>query len=188
MKSKIMILSLIFVGCSGSGGGGTSPAQVNAGPQVVVDPIAAPTPTPAPTATPIPSPTPQELNYYSVTEELGIPRGYTQFTGSCMQYQSKTYCWDDGEKEIQSANYCSFWGDPRTANPGNCTATTKNDDMSAPTLITANLLSLMNTHVLNEQTPTLVLANGIETPVSCTDNGTTLDCISFSIDLTQTGN
>lgn len=169
MSNLFLTLSVLLLTACGSGGNGGAASQASLPVNDPIPGVAAPTPTPALA--------PQALTYYSRTTSLGVPGGFTFFTGSCMNYGLNTYCWDDGEKRIQNLNYCSFW------NIGDCTAGNKADYMAVPKVLSVNLIAEFN-HTLLNYTASQVLT-GVPTNVNCTDDGTTLDCGTFQIDLTQ---
>lgn len=164
MKALILILSTMTLTACGSGGGGAGAASDVATTPAIVSP------------TPVPAPTPQALTYYSYTNSFGIPGGYTAMTGSCMEYNSNTYCWDDGEKQIWNSNYCSYW------QVGGCTVASSTDVMADPVVLSVNRIATLTGAA---HSPSQILSGGTPTSVTCTDDGSTLDCGSVQVDLTQ---
>lgn len=183
------ILGLLNSGCSGGGGG-----SANAPPlvPVVVSPTATPVATPtqvasSPTATPQPTATPVAVDptVYSLTYMVD----YASFTGSCMQYGSNTYCWDDGFKQacVAPGNcHYSFW--QVTTAPGSCDGNCTSDLLTnSPTLVDTNLISYMQNSLsgATHTTPSFVLSTGTPQEVSCSLLGNILTCPTFSINLAQ---
>lgn len=199
MKALILILSLCIVAC-GSGGGSTASANKS-------DPALAPTtPDPAvvpPTVivppvvvvTPPVAPTPTGLIMYSkttnfITAVTGLPP--YSVTGNCVVYNAQTYCWDNGYQTVThftagvpETYHFDYWKEELASNAivsCNGCQTVDTDAMTAPTLLSPNVESVITMAAVND-----LLTNGTPTSVSCTltNSNNTLDCVSFTIDLTQ---
>lgn len=127
------------------------------------------------------------LTYYTDTRAVSS----LSFKGSCVTYETNTYCWDDGIRSLGGQSY-SYWGVNKftgTAHNmlGDCRGTCNiNGDIldATPTLVTANVTSYMS-RALSSMTPSLVFSFGTATNVSCTLTASVLDCVDFSIDLSQ---
>lgn len=152
---------------------------------------------PVPTASS--GPTTFQLTYKSMTVSRAPVNGFSNktyvSTGSCVSYQSQTYCWDDGLKDLNftymhvavGGNYSYFNFGPYSGGfdvaPGQLTT----DTMTAPTLITANITSKFNAHLSSEpsQSPDYVNTHGTSHSVTCYESNGILECGDFSIDLNQ---
>lgn len=133
-------------------------------------------------------------SYFTKTKSEAPITGWSTKTytaqGSCLVYQSKTYCWDDGLKVLQwtSGGHTygpygyTYFGVGTIAN-GSQTfqgqGALVSDLAVSPRVITASMESNM---LVSSST---VLTTGAPTSVTCTDDGSTLNCGTFSIDLNQ---
>lgn len=120
----------------------------------------------------------------------GWPTKTYTATGYCVQYVSRTYCWDDGIKTVNIPpafvyNY-TFWGFHGTG-PSSwnyCHGGCGTDVLTSPTYVNAVLNTNINSN--SQSTVSAVLNTGIPKTVSCFDDGSTLSCGDFTIDLNQT--
>lgn len=157
-------------------------------------------PTPSPSSSPSPA-APIPLTYYKLTKVTNnagnTGRSYTA-TGSCVQYNSKTYCWDDGIKSFVFAGTTfsyDYWNESRDAGNSNYWGTGNDwaytsgeviaDFMTSPTLMSAHLTSSIASPGAGAPSATLVFQNGTPVSVSCTLTGNSLGCGDFMIDLGQ---
>jgi hypothetical protein len=133
------------------------------------------------------------LVYYSLTETSapvnGWPYKKMTATGSCVQYLTKTYCWDDGLKTLQwranGRNYGPFnytyWGIGGTENSwGPCSGGCPSDLLAVPREISVGLAAN-----IPAQEITGVFNLGAAKPVTCTETSAELDCVDFKINLTK---
>lgn len=174
MKTMIVLMAVMMVGC-GKGGAGDSSSKAAdgapTGPNLVETPSAI------------------SLTYYglSFTEAPiagWVLKTYTA-TGYCAQYLGKTYCWDDGIKTLQwvdlSGNHYgpytySFWG--AMAGPSSCHGACSADLMSTPQYVNSTLQTFLTTTKINN-----VLTGGTPTTLTCMATSTQVDCGSFIITL-----
>lgn len=177
MKPFILCFVLYFVTACGSGGGGSAASSQTTAPNLTAPSVPA-----APPAT-------VSLTYYSVTKTVA-PIGswpaktYTA-TGSCVIYNAKTYCWDDGTKTVTipgvgSYTY-SYWdqsmvGAALVSCSGGCGA----DPLTAPTVLSVVVETNLTLTAVNS-----VFSSGTSKAVTCTLTGTDLDCVDFVIDIDQ---
>jgi hypothetical protein len=189
--------------CGQAPGTAQSLEASNAAP--ILSPVSQPTnaPSSVPSAIPSPMASTVSLTYYSVTQTVAPLTGHsttTTMTGNCAEYDSNTYCWDDGEHTvtIQSGGQFdsydfTFFGIAKP-NPssvwqacgGNCDI----DVMTSPSMIDSNLTTAMAvaapTHY-QVASVNSILSTGTPTTVSCTDSAGVLTCGSIVIDTTQAG-
>lgn len=207
MKTKYipsLLLGFFLVGCQS--GGSADQASVELKPSLpdspqTVQPIASPQASPiaAPSVTPAttPSATPQAISVtvYTASKSEAPVNGWVTkvYTaqGRCTIYQSRTYCWDDGLKVLAwndlhgnhfgPYGYTYFGVGTIAVNQTtfNGHGALISDLMTAPTLIHQGLETSM---LIPSAT---VLATGAQTTETCTENGGTLTCTNFSIDLNQ---
>lgn len=187
MKRTITVLIyvcyIIYVtGCGAGGGGADSKAADPASP--TIPGIVAPgptTPTPGGTTT-------ANLTYYTMVQTVNyqpVPAGTSYpitMTGHCVNYNSTDYCWDDGfqANASQPTHKITFWGLCEMSGVVNmCTGGI--DPVTTP-YEWSEMLGYMVTplHFAND-----VYTHGIATAVTCTLNGSILDCVDFQIDTTQ---
>jgi len=167
-----------------------SPAEVASNPE------ASPSPSVSPIASPIP------LTVYSLTKVVVTSNGATvetlYGTGSCVKYNAKDYCWDDGIKYLSQSNPqdggYTFWGMdsneelcPAGGN-GNC----KSDLFTQPILMTSGINQILFSYpgVNNKRSVSQVYAQGTTSQVTCTlDDTGLLDCSgdegTFTVDTLQ---
>lgn len=175
----IIALSWSLSACNDGGGGGSSSSASSA--------VSAPADT---TTTDGGNTTPSagvSVTYYSLSNTEAPVSGWSSKTftgvGSCAIVNSVTYCWDDGIKTISTWSfnssffgpyYNTFWGYQTSSSTciNGCTA----DFYSSPQKITATLMARLGASNINA-----VINTGTPTTVTCTDNGSSLDCGSFTI-------
>jgi hypothetical protein len=163
------------------------------------DPISQPVSSPNPVASPV------SVTYYSLTTSPAPVNGYSfdhvTLTGSCVVYDSNTYCWDNGAQEISvTANHTTtnyfytYWAMGKAnslSNYGPCYGGCTIDVMSAPTMIDQGLGTNIATSVQDnygtQSTINQVLTTGTPSTVTCTDDAGVLTCGQFVIDTTQVG-
>lgn len=182
MKTFLLLSVLILSGCEGGGGASSS----NSTPALVVAPVVNPTPVPTP------APTVIQLAVYSVSA-LATPPNHcvtAQETGSCATYQTFDFCWDDGLKNLANAALTTAC---TTNFPPNGYGTSywslghhfSSDAYADPTYMDSNVIPAIGND--SEQMVNNVFAYGTPTSVNCTVNAHSLDCGTFTIDLTQVG-
>lgn len=164
-------LTILLSAC-GSGGGGSAALKV-------ADPSANPPGGGSGAQT-------ESLTYYTLVENLIVTHAGTNYpvtvTGHCVSYLSNDYCWDDGYQipaGLSSSFEHSFWGlcnDNGTINM--CSGGTSTDPMTTPKLY-SSMVGFMTIPLHYE---TDVYTNGIPTNVTCTVNGSVIDCVDFQID------
>lgn len=170
-------LNLYLTACGSSGGSGAEAKSVPDAPGLVQPPVVTP-----------PGPTPFALTYYTLVVNATHTQGGQTYpitmTGHCVQYSSKTYCWDDGWQKIPQlpAFEKSFWGICTLSGTlGICSGGAAIDPVTEPTYWSANITALpVPPHI-----PADVFTNGIATQVSCTLTGDVVDCVDFQIDTAQ---
>jgi hypothetical protein len=187
MKLLIAIVAMtVLASCGKDAATGNAPVPT---PTVTPVSLVTLTPTPSPTATPTPVPT-VSLRVYSRTVTLATSGPASiQGTGSCVVYQSVTYCWDDGIKMLNGQGF-QYWGleAPLTVCPnfsGGCI----DDLLVTPRTMSANVIAALDT---NAGTPSIyrtvnqVLTSGIFVDTDCTEKlDGTVDCGNFVIDTNQ---
>lgn len=175
----LLPVALMFVGCGSGGGSNTAPKALPGQPGIAPTPSPTPGLVPTPTPSPTPAPTPFPLTYYTKTVTVNsIP-----VSGSCVNYSSNSYCWDSGIITTGAGpSHYSFW--QVTTAPGMCSGNCLTDYMTSVKVISVNLLNLM-ANSLGSYTPSQVLSIGVPTTVSCTLSSQILNCVDFSIDLSQ---
>ncbi len=186
MKTILILISaLMFTACSGGGGGSNSASeaprivQPGSGDQGNGNPVTDP-------------PEAVSITYYKRSRTDAPINGWINKTytavGSCLQYELKTYCWDDGIQTIDfTANQFhygpytyNYWNLQRAPN-GNyqsCSGGCLNSYMQSPTMITQTLLQ-----AIPQQNITQILSTGTAVQVVCTKQNQVLSCGSFSVNL-----
>lgn len=155
-------------------------------------PTPSPTATPQPTATPVPTATPIALTYYSLSETVNnannTGHSYT-VVGSCVNYLTKVYCWDDGVKTIDFTvnNFrygpytYTYWGLMlQNGHLALCNGGCGVDAATSPIVMSASVIADVTQNAVNT-----VFNTGTSHQVSCTLSGQLLNCIDFEIDLSQ---
>jgi hypothetical protein len=184
----LIVLAIYFTACGGGGGGGgeSSSAPTLKSPVTVVNPGA-----------PV-SGTTVSVTYRKLTKTTAPVSGWITktitMTGACLDYQTRTYCWDDGLKTLTWVNNGTTYGPYRynywglmVANPyglcfGGCTSSL----MTAPTFISAQLgNNILNSSNDTGNTINQVLNTGTPVAQTCTDDNGTLTCPDFTINLNQ---
>lgn len=172
------VCTVFLTGCGSGGGGSQADAVINPSPDnpAITNPVFDPG-----------NPTPINVVYYKKARTEAPVSGWPTKTytasGSCVVYNSNTYCWDDGIKTVTipgapSPFTYSYWEQTAPLSPchGGCVA----DPLTNPTTISPNVETALTLTKIN-----LVFSSGTPIQVSCTLNGSDLDCGDFSIDLTQ---
>ncbi len=175
----------LLIGC-GSGGGAPADAKAE-------DPNAPGVSQPSQPGGSIPV----QLTYYSLSKTVYPVNGFTAgashsytATGSCVVYNSQTYCWDDGVKTVHFSDFSGnnygpftydYWaqnlqGQSIAACNGGCGT----DPLTIPAIVSQNVETALTLAKIN-----LVFSSGQAKQVTCTLTGSDLDCVDFSIDLTQ---
>ena len=167
MKTLIVYTTILLLcsACSGGGGGPSTQANLvpNGGSQQQ-----------------------QTLNYFTVstteTPHVGTNNFQITITGSCVIYNSNTYCWDNGAQEVpqQIINHVTegpwcyeYWIS------GNGCGALPMGYLPQPTLAQPfGLTSNMTSTAIQT-----IFQTGVQTQVSCTLSGSVLDCVDFTIDL-----
>lgn len=182
MQQAILIL-LSLLGLAGCGASGGADSKIASQIPVVTTPTTGGT-----TTTTLPSSIP--LTYYQASQTRTNVGGTTKsFTaiGSCVIYLSNTYCWDNGMQSVTQSGITltyNFWGVTYNGSIySNCYGGCVADVLTAPTLVDTHVTNLMATYAL--ETPSQVLSTGTAHSVTCSLNGTTLNCVDFTIDLSQ---
>lgn len=166
----------------------SDPTQIPAEParpSIAVDPAPASTPVSASIA----------LRTYSVTETEAPINGWVNktftATGTCVQYQSKTYCWDDGVQTIPAWTVNNFTypaaGNtyfglslPTPTHIGLCTNSCVTDAMAAPRIVAGAIATNIPAATIAH-----IFTIGVAKDVECTESNGILDCVDFQIDLNQ---
>lgn len=180
-KIFILILAFSMVACKGGGGAGAATDSAK-------QPIAAPEEPVVPVDPGGPTPEAVTLTTYTLalTEAPvnGWPLKTYTATGTCTQYQAKTYCWDDGMQVIDFTSGGFRYG-PYTytffrlqSGPANCYGACVDDALVEPTLIEGDVEA-----AINVATVANVLANGAPETANCTKTGNTIDCGDFQIEV-----
>lgn len=134
------------------------------------------------------------LSIYSLSKTIAPVNGWVTktvtLTAYCTEYESQTYCWDDGIQTIPSWTYnhftytnmnYTFWGLNGTSSSfSTCSGGCSQDFLQNPTLINPQLRSEITIAETND-----VLDNGTMTQVTCTEDNNTLNCGSFTLNLNQ---
>lgn len=192
MLMNILNAILVLVGMSGcaASGGGSAKAAAQV-------PVTQPgTVVTAPQA-------PINLTYYKLTavdnpQWNGHPgSGPITTNGYCVQYLSNTYCWDDGAQgyanEVSNGIsegpfYDSYWNFAMQVIGGNlveggtCRGNCLQDTFTQPRTMGAHWYGYTDTSLAKVNA---VLTTGASKAVTCTLSGVTLNCVDFSIDLSQ---
>jgi hypothetical protein len=181
LRHLILILStLVLTACGGSGG---SPSASNITVPAVVPgtspDLVAPTPTPAPV---------EVVTVYSLTTSTPVAGiGTYTATAKCVLYEASTYCWDDGKQTLSIHpggifhyyNF-TFFGLDDTSGIAQCSGDCNNDPLLEPTLMTQDILSLVDVSTVND-----VFSQGTHQDENCTLVNNNLNCVDFTIDLGQ---
>lgn len=177
MKTKILsvIAALILSSCGSGGGGGATQARdlVPAQPE---QPI-------VPPQNPNVSVTVFKLQKTEAPVNGWVTKTYTA-SGSCFIYSGKTYCFDDGVKTLQwtqnNVTYgpytYTYWS--RNASLGHCHGGCDSDYFTTPKEMTNNVVTAVGNQNINA-----VFNQGQSSALSCEDNGQTLNCGQFLINL-----
>lgn len=210
MKTLLATYSLAFIalvitasGCGKATAKTSTPVDTAPSTDVpsIVVAAAAPSvslPIPTPTATLPPGLPTFSLTTYSQTAivasitKSGVP--YTLYgTGTCVEYMSKTYCWDDGVKVFGAAvlnivGGFSYWGlDSGVVTCPNFSAYCVGDIMSSPTTMSVNVVAHLDTVAAGaHRSYGNVLSVGTPTVNTCTESSGIVNCGSFSINTYQT--
>lgn len=181
---------LTLSGCqSGGGGGGSASAGVAASPDAPT-PAASPSPTPTPTPSASITGQPVTVTYYSKTSTTapvnGWPLKTVTMTGHCMIYASRTYCWDSGLTTLAQWNSNSNWYGPYSytyfgyGDTGHCSGGCTGDPISTPSHLSQQLINNIPAQTIND-----IFNLGTGATLNCTDDGSTVDCGAFQIDLNR---
>lgn len=187
MKNLYITFCIIFLSACSGGGQSASPASVGGFTPAVIKPIAPPE-----AVVSVPEENKVSVIYYSVTKTVapisGWPTKALTYTGSCMIYLSKTYCWDDGVKTIpswRSNNYTyeaesfDFWGVAGTDSTwGPCSGGCLGNLMVQPREIASSLALNISAEQVKE-----VFNLGTSNEVSCVESDAGLDCGTFKVTL-----
>lgn len=199
MKNLILLLSaVLLIGCNDSGSSSSAPAQAVTSiptPAPATTPTPVPTNDPAITSEPVIEPIPNPVVAVSLTLHTkafseapvnGWPAKTYTSKGICTEYDSKTYCWDDGVKVLQFTsnhftygpfNY-SFWGFDNQFS--SCHGGCQSDLFSKPVLVTSHVESVLTSQKIDD-----VVSTGSLSTVTCSLKDAVLDCVDFKIDLNQ---
>jgi hypothetical protein len=185
MKYLFCLLAIASLSACGSSGGSKTPVNNS---------IVIPGPGASPTPTPTPSPTPVQMTYYSQSQTVNnasgvIGNNYTVY-GACVQYSGSTYCWDDGIKSntfniagnMDTFTY-DFWGiDIRNGLfDANCSGGCGIDPMTnTPSIISVGMASSIGSAKINN-----IFIAGTPHIVECTLTASVLNCVDFSVNLSQ---
>ena len=189
-------LILTTAACAPGGGSSTAIPEARIVDQTPADLLAPSVPPDAPViATPA-------LTYYRLSKTVAPINGWTTktytATASCVEYLTKTYCWDDGIKTLQwSSNnnhygpyYYTYFGLLTKPNgtPGVCNGACTSDYMPAPRFISQAVesnIGVTGGGMTGAQVINAVFTQGTAVPVSCTETDGVLNCIDFAINLNQ---
>lgn len=187
MKTNVTMILISLVALTACGQVPVSPAiSVQAKAQAPNPQASATAPTidPSPSSAALPFP----MTYFAATRTVAPQAGWPAKTytavGYCITYLTKTYCWDDGIHKTTIPNfdgqysYFNMNWDGRQYALADGGLTT--DLMTSPTFISEGISINLAPNVVHT-----VLTTGTAHDVSCIDNGSTLDCGDFQIDLTQ---
>lgn len=180
MKNIFTLLTVLsMAACNGGGGGATETAKL----PNIEQPG-------APDQPADPGNPPENVTLTTYTLSLTeapvngwVNKTYTA-TGTCTQYNAKTYCWDDGVQIIDFTSNNFRYG-PYTytffrlqSGPANCYGACVDDLLVQPTLIEGNVEAAINVATVSN-----VLANGTPETANCTKTGNTIDCGDFSVEV-----
>lgn len=175
----LVALALFFTACGGGGsGGGVAASPTLAQPNIQL-----------PVVAPIVAPVSASLTYYKYTKTVapfgGWPTKTYTATGSCISYNSKEYCWDDGLKTVvipaTGTYHYTYWGlDPENGSWGPCSGGCLGDIMTTPIFLSTAISANINMVNVNQ-----VFNSGVPVTETCTETDSTVTCQTFSIDLTQ---
>ncbi len=183
MRQVYMILVCICLSAyiSACGSSGSTPASTQR---------SAPNPAPSPS----PSPSPASSNdpvitvYTETVTRFAIVNQHPyQVTGSCVVYNSQTYCWDDGFHNVVvpgTTLIFDYWMEQLAGGViitcGGCQIA-NTDAMTAPTVLSSDVETVITMAAVNH-----LLSAGTQADVHCTISGSVLDCGTFQIDTAQT--
>lgn len=188
MKNVYIIFCIIFLSaCSGSPG--STPASVNlAGFQPpVVTPAAAPV-----VQNQVAEQQKISVTFFTLTKTVapinGWPYKTVTYSGSCLIYLNKTYCWDDGTKTIAAWSYnnnlyqaesFNFWGlTVSNSSWGPCSGGCGASYMAQPKVIASSLAINISPDAIKD-----VFNLGASNQASCSENDGVLDCGDFKVNL-----
>lgn len=187
----------------GQGSGGSGPAAVVDGdttiaPVVPVDPsYLAPGTVLSSPSNPEPGATPVTVTYYSKTKTSAPISSWSTktftATGSCVNYNSYIFCWDDGIKTLQWTSNghtygpytYTYWGIKGTL--GSCYGGCTGDLMTQPRVLSNSLIAQLNISA-NDTGNTVngVFTTGTPKTVNCSLLNGVLNCVDFVLNMNQT--
>lgn len=190
-KISMLIISMILIGCenpkettAASKAPTTTPSDSQPS---LTAPIIAPA-VASPTVDQSVSITVKSLSM-TVAPVNGWPLKTYTATGHCTQYNSKTYCWDDGIHTLDwTSNHFhygpftyDFWSLMESnSHPLHCDGVCANDLLDAPTNIDVSISPNLPTGLL-----TNVMTNGSSTQLDCLLADNHLNCGTVQIDVVQ---
>lgn len=135
-----------------------------------------------------------EITYYTLAKTSapvnGWPTKQITVTANCLEYQSQTYCWDDGIKSLSWSDFSgnhygpytyTYFGVQGTPSSWNqCSGSCSSSLVTTPTFVSIALRSAITISTTNE-----VLNSGTAHTATCTDNNGVIDCGDFILDTTQ---
>jgi hypothetical protein len=180
MKSitTILLLAFVLTGCAGSGGGSSAALSTPSTPSVALPNGNSGSQ----------SPTGPQVTYYtnSVTTTVSGVGTYTA-QAACVVYNSNTYCWDDSIHTLSVHNGGSFdyfhftyFGLDDASGLSQCSGDCNVDPFTQPRLIDSDITNLVGVNAVSE-----VFSQGTPTTVNCTLSGNQLNCVDFTVNLSQ---
>jgi hypothetical protein len=194
MKTIICALMMMALTACGHSGGGSQADMTTPGgssPNL----IPGPTPTPSPGPSPTPTPVQTTLTVFSdsatYTDNSIMPNVPVTVTGYCTLYANHIYCWDDGSHAVVYPNSPGFvqaefnyfnqevaFGDLISC--GTYCVASRIDGLTQPTSLATLIGSTSVGSVISPAVNNLMMV-GTQSQVTCTDNGTSLDCGTFTL-------
>jgi len=190
-----LVMSLVcLTACNESG---TGPAVASApvdGGSPALDPGGDPDPVLADPGDPVVEPTVIPLTIYTLSRTIAPSTSYPSLTftalASCVEYDSRQYCWDDGLHQTTGGpitfndNYFGLQAHATTGNPQTCKLSCNASYMSTIRDVTSyrNISMVVLGGTLGQEIDH-ILATGTATNTSCTLSGQTLTCGTLVISL-----